>query len=75
MPGCQIEYNVPGSNLVRNKLKTFFDDHLEVDKAHIKGPFNFTGTFSFKVTQNGNQITSESVNINVGTSFKLSFQA
>jgi hypothetical protein len=67
VPGCQVEFSVPGSNIIRNQLKTFFNDHLEVDKKEIKGPFNFTGTFDFKVTQNGNQITQQSVNINTLT--------
>lgn len=65
--GCQIEFNVPGGNLVKNQLRTFSDDHLEVDKAHISGFFDFTGTFSFRVTENGNQIANESANINVLT--------
>lgn len=67
VPGCQIEFSVPGQNLVRNDLRVFHDDHLEVDKVHIKGPFNFKGTFSFRVTESGNQIANESVDINVLT--------
>jgi hypothetical protein len=67
VPGCQVEFSVPGSNIIRNQLKTFFNDHLEVDKKEIKGTFNFTGTFDFKVTRNGNQITQQSVNINTLT--------
>lgn len=65
--GCQIEFSVPGNTVTKNQLQSFGDDHLEVDKKYIKGPFNFTGTFSFKVTQNGNQIASESIDINVLT--------
>jgi hypothetical protein len=67
VPGCQIEFSVPGNTVVRNQLRSFSNDHLEVDKAKIHGTFNFTGTFSFKVTQNGNQITSESVDVNALT--------
>jgi hypothetical protein len=67
VPGCQIDFSVPGTTLTRNQLKTPFNDHLEVDKAKIKGPFNFTGTFSFKVSQNGKQIAFESGNINTLT--------
>lgn len=67
VPGCQIEFSVPGSSIVRNQLRAFCNDHLEVDKDKIRGPFNFTGTFSFKVTQNGNQIAYESVDINTLT--------
>lgn len=65
--GCQIEFQVPGSNLIKNELRNFASDHLEVDKKFIKGPFNFKGTFSFRVTDNGNQIASESVDVNVLT--------
>jgi hypothetical protein len=67
VPGCQIEYSVPGSNLVKNELRQFSNDHLEIDKSNIKGVFNFKGTFSFRVSENGNQIASESVDINVLT--------
>ena len=40
---------------------------MEVDKEHIKGPFNFTGAFAFKVLQNGQQITEQSVEIDTMT--------
>lgn len=65
--GCQIEFSVPGTNLVRNELRRYFSDHLEVDKKNIKGPFNFKGTFAFKVLQNGHEITHQSVEINALT--------
>lgn len=65
--GCQIEYHVPGSSLTRNELRKFHNDHLEVDKEFIKGAFSFTGTFSFRVTHNGNAIAQNSVDINVLT--------
>jgi hypothetical protein len=67
VPGCQIEFSVPGTTIVRNQLKAFCNYNLEVDKDKIKGAFNCTGTFSFKVTQNGSQIAYESVNINALT--------
>jgi len=66
-PGCQIEFSVPGTTLVRNEQRKFSNDHLEVDKEHIKGVFNFTGTFAFKVLQNGKEITHQSVDINTMT--------
>jgi hypothetical protein len=66
-PGCQIEFSVPGTNLVKNDLRRYANDHLEVDKAHIKGPFNFSGIFAFKVIQNGHEITQQSVEINTMT--------
>ena len=67
VPHYQVEFSVPGSTIVRDQLRVFSNDHLEVDKDRIHGAFNFTGTFSFKVTHNGTQIASESVNINALT--------
>lgn len=65
--GCEVTLSVPGTALVRNQLRVFYNDHLEVDKKDIKGPFNFSGTFTFRVTQNGNQITTQDVSINTLT--------
>ncbi|KUJ07193.1 PLC-like phosphodiesterase [Mollisia scopiformis] len=65
IPGCEIQFSVPGKDIIKNQSKTFGNDHLEVDKKNIKGAFDFVGTFSFKVLHDGNQIASESVNINV----------
>ncbi|KAH8602677.1 hypothetical protein B0O99DRAFT_647547 [Bisporella sp. PMI_857] len=67
VPGGQIDFSVPGTNLVKNELREFRKDHLEVDKNNIKGAFNFSGAFSFRVTHNGNQITQQSVEINALT--------
>lgn len=65
VPGCEIHFSVPGTNLVKNQIKTFGNNHLEVDKKNIHGVFDFVGTFSFKVLHDGNQIAYESVDINV----------
>ncbi|KAE9368117.1 PLC-like phosphodiesterase [Stipitochalara longipes BDJ] len=67
VPGCEIIFSVPGTNISKNQLRVFSSDHLEVDKKNIKGPFSFSGIFSFRVTENGNQITSQDVGINVLT--------
>jgi len=67
VPGCQIEFSVPGTTITRNAQRQYTSDHLEVDKEHIKGAFNFSGTFSFRVTQNGNEIANEKISINVLT--------
>ncbi|KAH8764019.1 PLC-like phosphodiesterase [Hyaloscypha finlandica] len=67
VPGCEIVFSVPGTKLPKTQLRVFSSDHLEVDKKNIKGPFNFSGIFSFRVTQNGNQITFQDVGINVLT--------
>ena len=64
-PGCEIEFTVPGRNLVKNQLRQFANDHLEVDKKYIKSPFSFGGTFAFKVSRNGQQVANESLDINV----------
>lgn len=68
VPVCQVEFSVPGTTIIRDQLRQFSNDHLEVDKDKIKGHFNFNGTFSFRVTQNGNQIANESIEINTLTS-------
>ncbi|CAG8972222.1 hypothetical protein HYALB_00011001 [Hymenoscyphus albidus] len=65
--GCQIEFSVPGTTICKDQLRQFGQDHLEVDKKEISGAFNFSGTFSFQVTHNGNQIAEESIVINVIT--------
>lgn len=65
VPGSQVEFSAPGVKIQRGDLKAFHNDHVEIDKKHINGPFNFTGTFEFTVTYNGNQITHQSVDINV----------
>jgi hypothetical protein len=65
--GCQVEYSVPGSNIVRNEIDQWHSDHLEVDKAKLNGPFNFTGRFTFKVTENNAEITSQWCDINTMT--------
>jgi hypothetical protein len=67
VPGCQVEYSVPGSNLVRNEVDQWSNDHLEVDKEKIHGPFNFTGRFAFKVTENDAEVTSQWCDINTMT--------
>lgn len=65
--GCEVELSVPGTTINRNQLRTFSTDHLEIDKEKLKGVFNFTGTFSFKVTQHGRQIAYGSVDVNTVT--------
>lgn len=63
---CQISYTVPGFSIIREQPGTY-NDHLEVDKAHIQGLFNFVGRFQFKVSVNGKAITSQYVDINTLT--------
>src|SRR5215469_15536265 len=63
VPGAEVEYSVPGTQLVHNQLNSWFNDHFEVDKKHIRG-LNFTGNFQFTVKVNGNQIANEHVGVN-----------
>jgi len=65
VPGASIIFSVPGTTLTKNQLRQFSNDHLEVDKAHIKGPFNFTGTFTFTVSLNNQPLTTQNIDINV----------
>lgn len=62
-PGCEVEYSVPGRQETRNQLNTFFNDHFEVDKAHISG-LHFTGEFGFTVRKDGQELTTQKVEIN-----------
>lgn len=61
--GCEVEYSVPGRQETRNELNTFFNDHFEVDKAHISG-LHFTGKFTFTVRKDGQELTSQNVEVN-----------
>jgi hypothetical protein len=67
VPGCRVEYSVPGETLVRDDLDQWHNDHLEVEKGKIHGPFNFTGRFTFKVTENNAEVTSQWCDINTMT--------
>ncbi|KAH8687903.1 PLC-like phosphodiesterase [Tricladium varicosporioides] len=65
VPGCRIEFSVPGQTITKTNLSEFANDHLEVDKKNIHGLSNFKGTFEFKVFQNDQQIGHQDVVINV----------
>ena len=65
--GCQVEFCVPKNTIVRNQLNQWSNDHLEVDSHNINGPFNYVGRFSFRVTRDGEELTSQWVNINTAT--------
>src|SRR5271155_4529477 len=67
VPGCQIEFSAPGSTVVRDQLRLFSNDHVEVDKDTIPGLRTLSGAFSFKLSQNGSQIVYESIDINALT--------
>jgi hypothetical protein len=65
VPGCQIEFSVPGQTITKSDLGQWESNHLEVDSSHLHGPFNYTGQFNFKVTRNGQEINSQWVDVNV----------
>jgi hypothetical protein len=65
--GCQIEFSVPGTTVVKDQIRVYSKDHLEVDKDNIPGMFNFSGTFSFSVKGPNGQLTYQSVDINALT--------
>lgn len=62
--GCQIEFSVPGSTLIKTDFKTYTNDHMEVDKSKIPGIFNYAGTFRCRVTQNAVELLNVWVTIN-----------
>ncbi|KAF2673484.1 PLC-like phosphodiesterase [Microthyrium microscopicum] len=65
--GCEVEFSVPGENITKRDLGDWTSDHLEVDKSKLHGTFNFTGQFNFKVTRNGEVITTQWADINTMT--------
>src|ERR1041384_3657203 len=67
VPGCEVEFSVPGQSLVKRDLHQFSSDQLEVDKRNLGGAFKFTGRFSFKVSRDGARIVEQWVDINVIT--------
>jgi hypothetical protein len=64
---CQIEFSVPGKILTKTSLKQWTNDHLEVDKTNIPGPFNFNGVFRCRVIQQATELFNKYVEINVLT--------
>ncbi|KAF2668748.1 PLC-like phosphodiesterase [Microthyrium microscopicum] len=66
-PGCQVEFSIPGHTITKTNQKEYASDHLELDKKDLKGIFNFSGIFRFRVTQNGQELANKWVQINVLT--------
>lgn len=64
MPGCEVEFSVPGKTITKRDQKRFTSDHLEVESNQIHGAFNYVGQFNFKVKRNGEVITTQWVDIN-----------
>ncbi len=67
VPGCSIELSVPKQTVVKNDVRVFSNQDLEVDAKNIDNLFNKTGRFTFKVIQNGVLITEQWVEINALT--------
>ncbi|XXH04578.1 hypothetical protein Hte_010995 [Hypoxylon texense] len=59
VPGCSVEFGVPGSTIIKKQLQSWSMDHLEVDSSKIPGHFDFVGRFYFKVFNNGKEIVYE----------------
>jgi len=67
VPGCQVEFSVPKSTIVRNGLNSWSNDYLVVDSKNLPGIFNLVGRFSFRVARDGAELTSQWVDINTLT--------
>jgi hypothetical protein len=67
VPGCSIELSVPKQTVVRNELRVFRNEDLEVESKNISSLFDKTGKFSFKVLQNGVMVTEQSIDVNALT--------
>ena len=67
VPGCEIEFQVPKTTIIKRDLHQLQKDHLEIDKKNLGGAFNFKGRFSFKVSRDGSEITTQWVDVNVLT--------
>jgi hypothetical protein len=65
VPGCQVDFSVPGQTITKSDLGQWTSDHLEIDSKNLHGAFNYTGQFNFKVTRNGQEITSQWADVNV----------
>ncbi len=67
VPGCSIELSVPGQTFTVNELNRFANTALEVEAFAIKNFFDKRGRFTFKVFQNGNQLTEQWIDVNAIT--------
>lgn len=67
LPGAEIELSVPGQSIKITDVRNFRKDRLEIDSKNVKGRFNYTGTFQFRVSYNGREISKEFVNVNTLT--------
>ena len=68
LPKYQVEFTVPGSSVKSTEFRNDFRSHLEVDSKKIEGRWNYTGRFSFRVTDPSNsEITNQFVEVNALT--------
>ena len=62
VPGCQVEFSVPKSTIVRNGLNTWSNDYLVVDSKNLPSIFNLVGRFSFRVARDGAELPAQKTN-------------
>jgi hypothetical protein len=63
-PGCQVEFSVPKNTINKHDLNQWTKDHLEVDQKNLGSLFRYTGRFSFKVSHDGRELTTQWVDVN-----------
>ncbi|KAF2874483.1 PLC-like phosphodiesterase [Massariosphaeria phaeospora] len=63
VPGVEIEFQVPKNSITKRDQNQFTVDHLEVESRNL-GHFKFTGQFKFIVRRNGNELSSQWVDVN-----------
>src|SRR5436190_7032881 len=64
VPGCEVEFSVPKSTIVRRDLNTWSSDRLVVDSKNIPGHFNCKGRIALRVTRHGAELASQWVEVN-----------
>jgi hypothetical protein len=63
--GVQVDFTVPGQTISKNSLNEWTSDHLEVEKSKLHGAFTVTGTFSFNVKHNGQEVTNQTADVGI----------
>lgn len=67
VPGCSIEFSVPGETVTVKELYRFWNRAMEVESSAIKSFFDKRGRFSFRVLRNGKLVTEQWINVNAIT--------
>jgi hypothetical protein len=61
---CVIKFSVPKNEIILNQSSNLQCKNLEVEFSNIPGPFNFTGTFRWRVELKGQEIASKYNEVN-----------